>query len=107
MDADHDYSNHRDGEVDHFAEYEGNYDHARVISMKLRHRVLSRVADNLHAANLLAQASNAVGSLKQSSAATSVNHVLGNIRRLSSGGRDRNGVREQNGKAVSIGSTEP
>lgn len=97
--------NVHDVDVDNFPEYEGNYDHARVISLKLRQRVLTRVADNVHAANLLAQALHAVDSLKQSSAATSVNHVLDNIRRLSSTGRDRSGLRGQNGE-VSVDSTE-
>ncbi|XP_055331820.1 uncharacterized protein LOC129583851 isoform X2 [Paramacrobiotus metropolitanus] len=76
--------------------YDGNMDHARIISLKLRQRVVHRLADNAHTAALLDQALHIVESLKHSTAANSVNHVLDNIRRLSVASRT-NGVHHQEG----------
>jgi phosphohistidine phosphatase SixA len=78
----------------HLSGYDGNFDHAKILSAKLRQRLLARVTENVHAANLLAQALQVVETLKHSSAANSINHVLDNLRRLSNAGKER---AEENG----------
>lgn len=95
----------------HFDTYDGNFDHAKILSAKLRQRLMTRVADNVHAANLLAQALEIVETLKHSSAANSINNVLDNLRRLSNAGKehvDENGANGENGDAhdVSDSNTE-